>query len=88
MKILEPITLSGLVVLAVVISSSAYAGSCGEASPHSAKEMAEHYFSMMDTNGDELVSESEFRGSEMAKYVKSFEALKPNARGLVEKVLL
>ena len=86
MRIFEPITLSGLVVLAVVLSSSAYAGSCGGAShSHSAQEMAEQYFSMMDANGDELVSEAEFKSSEMTRYVKSFEALKPNTQGLVEK---
>lgn len=88
MKILETITLAGIVVLAAVFSSSAYAGSCGGAAHvHSAHEMAEKYFAMMDANGDELVSEAEFKGSEMTKYVKSFEALKPNTMGFVEKGL-
>ena len=86
MKILEAAALSGIVILAAVFSSSAYAGSCGGAAHvHSAQEMAEKYFAMMDANGDELVSEAEFKGSEMTRYVKSFEALKPNTQGLVEK---
>ena len=86
MKVLETATLSAIVVLAAVFSSSAFAGSCGGAvHAHSAHKMAEKYFSMMDANGDELVSEAEFNGSAMTKYVKSFEALKPNTNGLVEK---
>ena len=32
-------------------------------------------------------SRKEFKGSEMTKYVKSFEALKPNTMGFVEKGL-
>jgi hypothetical protein len=47
--------------------------------------MAEKYFSQMDANGDELVSEDEFKASNMTKFVKNFGALKPNAQGLVEK---
>ena len=86
MKILETITLSGIVVLAAAVSSSAFAGRCGgSVHAHSAHEMAEKYFTLMDANGDDLVSEAEFNGSEMTKYVKSFNALKPNTLGFVEK---
>ena len=88
MKISEAAALSGIVILAAVFSSSAYAASCGgAANVHSAHEIAEKYFSMMDANGDELVSEAEFNVSEMTSYVQSFEALKPNTRGFVEKGL-
>ena len=86
MKIFETSILSSIVIFAAVVSGSAYAGSCsGAAHAHSAQEMAEKYFSMMDANGDALVSEAEFNGSAMTRYVKSFEALKPNTQGFVEK---
>ena len=88
MKILEAAALSGIVIVAALFSSSAYAASCGgAANVHSAHEIAEKYFSMMDANGDELVSEAVFNVSEMTRYVQSFEALKPNTRGFVEKGL-
>ena len=86
MKITQAATLSIIVLVTALISGSAYAMSCGgTAHTHSAQEMAEKYFSQMDANGDELVSEAEFKASAMTKFVQSFGALKPNAEGLIEK---
>ena len=61
MKTIEAASLTVIVFLITLISGSAYAGSCGGTGhTHSAQEMAEKYFSQMDANGDELVSEDEF----------------------------
>ena len=86
MKTIEAASLTVIVFLTALISGSAYAGSCGGTGhTHSAQEMAEKYFSQMDANGDELVSEDEFKASAMTKFVKNFEALKPNTEGFIEK---
>jgi hypothetical protein len=86
MKITQAATLSIIVLVTALISGSAYAMSCGGTThTHSAQRMAEKYFSQMDANGDELVSEAEFKASAMTKFVQSFVALKPNAAGFVEK---
>ena len=86
MKTLGTASLAVIVFLTALISGSAYAGSCGGMGhTHSAQEMAEKYFSQMDANGDALVSRAEFKASTMTKFVKNFEALKPNAEGFIEK---
>ena len=86
MKFAQAATLTVIVLVTAIISGSAYAMSCGGTGhTHSAQEMAEKYFVQMDANGDELVSEAEFKTSAMTKFVKNFGTLKPNADGYIEK---
>ena len=66
--------------------SSAYAGSCGGSDHgHNPQEMASKYFNQMDANGDEMITKAEFEASNMAKMIKSFDALEPNESGVVTK---
>ena len=66
--------------------SPAYAGSCGGADHgHNPQEMASKYFNQMDANGDETITKAEFEASNMAKMIKSFDALEPNESGVVTK---
>ena len=86
MKIRQAAILSGIAFSTALMSSAAFAGGCGGAGhAHSAQEMAEKYFASMDANSDSVVSEAEFKASPMTKFVKNFDALGPNAEGLVEK---
>ena len=76
MKFTQAATLTVIVLVTAIISGSAYAMSCGGTGhTHSAQEMAEKYFVQMDANGDELVSEAEFKTSAMTKFVKNFGTL-------------
>ena len=82
MKIFGPAVL----VMSLLASASAFAGSCGGAAhKHSPEEMANHYFDKMDLNGDKAVTKEEFEKSTMKKMVKSFDALKPNDSGIVKR---
>ena len=66
--------------------SPAYAGSCGGGDHgHNPQEMASKYFNQMDANGDEIITKAEFEASNMAKMIKSFDALEPNESGVVTK---
>jgi len=66
--------------------SPAYAGSCGGGDHgHNPQEMASKYFNQMDANGDEMITKAEFEASNMAKMIKSFDALEPNESGVVTK---
>ena len=66
--------------------SPAYAGSCGGGDHgHNPQEMASKYFNQMDANGDETITKEEFEASNMAKMIKSFDALEPNESGVVTK---
>ena len=68
------------------VISPAYAGSCGGGDHgHNPQEMASKYFNQMDTNGDEIITKAEFEASNMAKMIKSFDALEPNESGVVTK---
>lgn len=66
--------------------SPAYAGSCGGGDHgHNPQEMASKYFNQMDADGDEMITKAEFEASNMAKMIKSFDALEPNESGVVTK---
>ena len=49
------------------------------------KEMAENYFDQMDLNEDNVVDAAEFRDSKVSKMVRSFDALQPDADGLLRR---
>lgn len=73
-------------VFAFFAISPAYAGSCGGGDHgHNPQEMASKYFNQMDANGDEMITKAEFEASNMAKMIKSFDALEPNESGVVTK---
>ena len=73
-------------VAALLLTTSAQAGSCGGADhAHNPKEMAVKYFKQMDANGDDVITKLEFEASPMAKMIKSFDFLKPNEKGEVKK---
>jgi len=82
MKNLLPI----LFISATFLVSPAHAGSCGTgAHAHNPQEMASKYFDQMDSNGDDIVTKTEFEASPMSKAVKSFDALNPDESGVVKK---
>ena len=71
---------------ALLLATPASAGSCGSgAHPHDPQKMANKYFGQMDTNDDGLVTKEEFAASSFSKMLKSFDVLKPNKDGVVEK---
>ena len=73
-------------VSALFAISPAYAGSCGGGEHgHNPQELASKYFNQMDANGDEIITKAEFEASNMAKMIKSFDALEPNESGVVTK---
>lgn len=73
-------------LLFTTVLAEARASSCGGSHSHaSAQEMAESYFDQMDSNGDKVVDENEFKQSSMAKMIKSFDALQPDKKGLVTR---
>ena len=62
------------------------ASSCGgENHVHNTKKMAEIYFIEMDLDGDGKVNKAEFGKSKISKKIKSFDLLKPDEEGLVQK---
>ena len=74
------------VMSALFVFSPAHAGSCGGGNHvHSPQEMATKYFDQMDANSDEIVTKAEFEASSMAKMIKSFDVLQPDATGRVTK---
>ena len=79
------------IILVVFVSalfalSPAYAGSCeGGEHAHNLQEMASKYFNRMDADGDEIITKAEFKASQMANMIKSFDALEPNESGVVTK---
>ena len=71
---------------ALLLATPASAGNCGSgAHIHDPQKMANKYFSQMDTNEDGLVTKEEFAASSFSKMLKSFDVLKPNKDGVVEK---
>ena len=66
--------------------SSAYAENCDRDNhAHNLQEMASKYFNLMDADGDEIITKAEFKASQMANMIKSFDALEPNESGVVTK---
>ena len=73
-------------LLLISSASSGVAGGCGRLDhAHSSQERAEKNFGQMDLNDDEVVDRSEFEKSQVSKMIRSFDALQPNANGLLTK---
>ena len=71
-------------LLLISSTSSGVASECGcSGHAHSSQEIAENVFGQMDLNNDEVVDRSEFENSQISKMIKSFDALQPNAVGLL-----
>ena len=88
---LEKIKLSAFVGLmcaglALIFMSPTQAGNPGDvAHSFDAQEIAAKYFDQMDINGDEIVTEIEFKASPLVKIVSSFEALMPDENREIRK---